>query len=202
MQDKLKVLRLDASASPQSSTSKKLGELLTDRLTASVETEVRVRDLNQDLAFIDSDWVAANFTAADERDEAQIQRLALSDALIDELVWADRIILTVPMYNFGIPATLKAWIDLICRAGVSFRYTSDGPEGLLQDKSADIVITSGGVPLGSPVDFVSGYLKQVFAFIGIDDVRLIAADQMNVDADASYSRALEQIDNLTAAAAA
>ena len=86
--------------------------------------------------------------------------------------------------------------DLICRAGVSFRYTSEGPEGLLQGKSADIVITTGGAPLGSPVDFVSGYLRQVFAFIGIDEVNIVGADRMNVDAEASMAGARAQIDAL------
>ena len=97
------------------------------------------------------------------------------------------------MYNFGVPATLKAWIDLVCRAGVTFRYTDNGPEGLLEGRPVDIVITSGGVPLGSPVDFVSGYLQQVFTFIGLDDVNIVGAAQMNVDADAGLAAARSQI---------
>ena len=106
------------------------------------------------------------------------------------------------MYNFGVPATLKAWIDLVCRAGVTFRYSENGPIGLLEDKSVDIVITTGGVPLGAPVDFVSGYLRQVFAFIGIDNINIIAADQMNTAAEASYARALTQIEQTYPAVAA
>jgi FMN-dependent NADH-azoreductase len=97
------------------------------------------------------------------------------------------------MYNFGVPATLKSWIDLICRAGVSFQYTADGPIGLIDNKRLDIIITTGGVGLQSPMDFVSDYLKQVFRFIGIEDVNIIAADQMNVDPDTSYQGALNQI---------
>ena len=96
----------------------------------------------------------------------------------------------------AVRATLKAWIDLVCRAGVTFRYTKNGPEGLLANRPVDIVITSGGVPLGSPVDFVTGYLKQVFAFIGIDDVNIVGAAQMNVDADASLSAARAQIERI------
>jgi len=102
--------------------------------------------------------------------------------------------LTTPMYNFGIPATLKSWIDLVCRAGVTFQYTADGPVGLIKDKHLDIVITTGGVPLGSPLDFVTDYLKQVFGFIGIEDINIIAAEAMNVDADSSYQYALDQIE--------
>jgi FMN-dependent NADH-azoreductase len=203
MSDKKHILRLDASANSENSNSRKLGNVLAHQLEDLYpESEIRQRNLNQELSFIDADWVAANFTASDERDESQNQRLSFSDKLIAELQWADHIVLTTPMYNFGIPATLKAWIDLVCRAGVTFRYGANGPEGLLKNKRIDIVITTGGAPLGSPVDFVSGYLKQVFAFIGIEDVTIIGADQMNVNGDASYARALTQIDQRYPAVAA
>ena len=192
----LRVLRLDASANPGESASRGLGDELIAKLEEQVDIDVRERDLNQDLSFIDSNWIDANFTAAEERSEAQAKQLQLSDQLIEELRWADRIVLTTPMYNFGVPATLKAWIDHVCRAGITFRYTENGPEGLLDSRPVDIVITSGGVPLQSPVDFVSGYLKQVFAFIGIDDVNIVGAAQMNVDADASLAAARSQIERI------
>ena len=105
------------------------------------------------------------------------------------------------MYNFSVPATLKAWIDQVCRAGITFRYTSEGPVGLLDGKRADIVITTGGVPLGSPADFLSGYLRQIFGFIGIDELDIIAADRMNVDAEASFASAVDKIENRQQAAA-
>jgi FMN-dependent NADH-azoreductase len=195
MTSKLNILRVDASASVSSSNSKRLGDELVARLEQRhISTTVQQRDLNRDLYFIDETWVAANFTPAEQRSEEQRLRLAFSDELIDEIKQADHIVLTTPMYNFGIPSTLKAWIDLICRAGVTFHYTADGPVGLVRDKQVDIVITTGGVPLQSPADFVSGYLKQVFGFIGIDNVNIIAADQMNVDADNSYQNALAQIE--------
>jgi len=194
MTTKKQILRLDASASINTSNSKKLGDELIDRLLAlHPDTIVRQRDLNQGIGFIDENWVAANFTPADQRSEAQHQRLAFSDKLIDEIKQADAIVLTTPMYNFGIPATLKAWIDLISRAGVTFRYTAEGPVGLIKGKHVDIVITTGGVPLQSPVDFVTDYLKQVFRFIGIEDINIIGAEAMNVDADSSYQKALDQI---------
>ena len=197
MRYKTRILRLDASANSAASTSKQLGDRLIEQLHQSYgDIEIEQRDLNQDLSFIDSSWIAANFTAHDERDPDQAARLAFSDQLIDELRRADHIVLTTPMYNFGIPATLKAWIDLIARAGVTFRYTSDGPEGLLKGKRIDIVITTGGAPLESPADFVSGYLRQVFGFIGINDINIIGADKMNVDADASFASALTQIESM------
>ena len=192
---KSNILRIDASASASTSNSKKLGDELIARLEeVYINATVQQRDLNRDLYFIDESWVGANFTPDDQRSEDQKQQLAFSDRLIDEIKQADHIVLTTPMYNFGIPSSLKAWIDLICRAGVTFRYTADGPVGLVGDKQVDIIITTGGVPLQSPLDFVSGYLKQVFRFIGIDNVNIIAADQMNVDADNSYQNALAQIE--------
>jgi len=194
MDTKKHILRLDASASVDTSNSKKLGDELIARLMAlHPGATVQQRDLNQEIGFIDQNWVTANFTPVDQRSEIQQQRLALSDELIEEIRYSDHIVLTTPMYNFGIPATLKAWIDLICRAGVTFQYTADGPVGLIKGKTVDIVIATGGALLHSPVDFVTGYLKQIFGFIGIEYINIIGADRMNVDADGSYQKALDQI---------
>ena len=193
------VLRIDASASVSTSNSMKLGDKLIDSLSSDSQIRLIKRNLNDGLSFIDENWVGANFTAAEARSEEQKQRLAFSDQLIEELQQADHIVLTTPMYNFSVPANLKAWIDLICRAGVTFQYTAEGPAGLLKGKQVDIIITTGGVPLQSPVDFVSDYLKQVFRFIGIEQINIIAADQMNVDAKASFNKALNQIESRIAA---
>ena len=195
MQDTKQILRLDASANPGESDSQKLGDHLIRQLKlANPTVKARNRSLNQDLSFIDSTWIAANFTAKEERSDDQSARLEFSDRLIAELNWADHIVLTTPMYNFSVPATLKAWIDQVCRAGITFRYTSDGPVGLLTGKRADIVITTGGVPLGSPADFLSGYLRQIFAFIGIDEINIFAAERMNLDSAASIKQVRQQID--------
>ncbi len=203
MNNPIRILRLDASANPGDSISRRLGDRLIERMRlGGNEIELLERDLNQGLSFIDSDWIAANFTAGESRDATQKQRLELSDTLLAELKWADHVVITTPMYNFGVPATLKAWIDLVCRAGLSFRYTKNGPEGLLKGKSADIVITTGGAALGSPVDFVSAYLKQVMSFIGIDQVEIFGADRMNVDADASFNAAVSSIERAYTPAAA
>jgi FMN-dependent NADH-azoreductase len=195
MDTKKHILRLDASASVDTSNSKKLGDELIARLMAlHPGATVQQRDLNQEIGFIDQNWVTANFTPIEQRSEIQQQRLAFSDELIEEIRRSDHIVLTTPMYNFGIPSTLKAWIDMICRAGVTFQYTADGPVGLIKGKTVDIVITTGGAPLHSPVDFVTGYLKQIFGFIGIENINIIGADRMNVDADSSYQKALDQVD--------
>jgi len=198
----IRILRLDASANPGVSDSGKLADTLIQQFRLRGQAvKIRNRDLNLAATFIDGNWIEANFTADKDRDRLQNQALVMSDRLIEELNWADHIVLATPMYNFGVPATLKAWIDQVCRAGVTFRYTENGPEGLLTGKSADIVITTGGAPLGSAVDFVSGYLKQVFAFIGIDATNIFGADQMNRDAQLSIARAQAQIKRAYPAAA-
>ena len=194
MNQSTRILRLDASASPCESGSRSLGDQLLERITQqNPDIKLRQRDLNRDAQFIDASWIEANFGASDTRSDAARQRLAVSDELIAELQWADHILITTPMYNFSVPATVKAWIDQVCRAGITFRYTANGPVGLLAGKRADIVITTGGAPLGSPVDFASGYLRQVLSFIGIDDVDIIGADRMNQDSEQSIARALQQI---------
>ncbi|MDH3266802.1 MAG: NAD(P)H-dependent oxidoreductase, partial [Gammaproteobacteria bacterium] len=121
------------------------------------------------------------------RDAAQREALAFSDRLVAELQHADAIVIGAPIYNFNIPAALKAWIDMIARARVTFRYTDNGPKGLLEGKKAYIVVASGGVKIGSKADFATPYLRHALAFVGITDVEFIGAEQLN-------SRAQEAID--------
>ncbi len=114
------ILRLDASARRDGSVTRDL----TSRILARFpQADVTTRDLADGLPLIDAAWVAANFTPEADRDAAQRAALALSDTLIAEVRAADTLVIGLPIYNFGVPATLKAWIDLIARAGVTFRYT-------------------------------------------------------------------------------
>lgn len=192
----MKVLRIDSSARGQDSVSRGLGDEVIRRL-ADRHPDVRVvtLDLAEGVPHIDAGWVGANLTPADRRDAQQRARLAASDDAVTALREADAVVMTVPIYNFSIPSVLKAWIDHVCRAGLTFRYTADGPRGLLEDRPVYLVLASGGVPLGSPADFASGYLRQVLGFIGIRDVRLIGAERVAIDADAARRAALDQLDN-------
>ena len=101
-----------------------------------------------------------------------------------------------PIYNFGVPAALKAWVDMIARARLTFRYTANGPEGLLIGKKAYVVIASGGVPVDSAVDFATPYLRQALSFVGISDAEVIAADQLNKKAEESIDAARMRIAEL------
>jgi FMN-dependent NADH-azoreductase len=154
---------------------------------------VAERDASTGLSFIDENWLGANWTPDEERNAAKKSLLALSDTLIEELEQADIIVLGVPMYNFAIPAALKAWIDLIARAKRTFRYTADGPEGLLKGKKAYVVMTSGGVPAESPVDFVTSYMRHVLGFVGITDVTFVNADRLIAQEEASLGAARQTI---------
>ena len=189
------LLRIDASARLEGSVTRDL----TDRIEARLGAETVIhRDLKNALPQINADWLAANWTPADDRTAAQSETLALSDQLIAELEAADTILIGAPIYNFGIPAALKAWIDLVARAGRTFKYTENGPQGLLEGKRAIIAIASGGTPIGSDIDFASGYLRHVMGFIGIQDVEIIAADRTAIDLDAAVKGAQAQVEALAA----
>ena len=122
----------------------------------------------------------------------------MSGALIEEIKAADVIVIGVPIYNFGVPASLKAWVDQIARAGVTFRYTENGPQGLLDGKRAIIALASGGTAIGSDIDFASDYLRHIMGFIGITEVEIVAADQMMMNGEGALSKAAAQIDALAA----
>ncbi len=189
------LLRIDSSARGADSVSRAIGDEVVARLAAR-HPGMRVTDV--DLAggvpHIDADWVEANLTPAAQRSHEQRARLRASDEAVAVLRDADAIVLTSPIYNFSVPSALKAWIDHVCRAGLTFRYTPDGPQGLLMDRPVYLVMASGGVPFGSPADFASGYLRQVLRFIGIEDVRLIGAERVAADAAGARAAALAQLD--------
>ena len=176
----LRVLEVSASGRGKDSVSRMLTQDIIDALeTQHGAVELARRDVSNGVALVDEDWISANFTADEDRTAAQRAKLAESDALVAELQEADVLVIGAPIYNFGIPASLKAWVDMIARARLTFRYTANGPEGLLAGKKAYVVIASGGVPVDSPVDFATPYLRQVLKFVGITDVEIIAADQLN-----------------------
>ncbi len=176
MKQPLNVLAISTSAKKDGSISRTLtGDLLRALEDRHGDVDIVERDLADGLPFVDAAWVEANFTADEDRTDRHRQTLAGSDALVAELKTADVIVIGAPIYNFSIPAVLKAWIDMIARARVTFRYTENGPEGLLTGKKAYVIVPSGGVPVGSPVDFATPYLKQALAFVGITDVEFIGA---------------------------
>ncbi|MGP1254251.1 MAG: FMN-dependent NADH-azoreductase [Kiloniellales bacterium] len=185
-----RVLRIEASARKSRSISRSLGDKVVARLRVQhPDLTVVERDLADGIPFVTEDWIAANVTADEQRTTEQKEKLAVSDTLVAELQAADILVIGLPVYNFGPPAALKAWIDQVARARVTFRYTENGPVGLLTGKKAYVVAASGGTEVGSAVDFATPYLRHVLGFIGIKDVTLIAADRQMVDAEAASIRA-------------
>jgi FMN-dependent NADH-azoreductase len=166
------------------------------------EGTIVVRDLAAEpLPHLSAERFQAFLTKPEERTPAQRAIVAESDALIDELKAADQVVLGLPMYNFGIPSTLKAWIDHIARAGVTFRYTANGPEGLVGDRKLTVLAARGGRYAGTPKDTQSGYVRDFFNFIGIRDIDFVYAEGMAMD-EATRREALEaaqsRIDRLAA----
>lgn len=188
------ILRIDASARKTGSVSRDL----TTQIIARIGGDVTTRDLATAIPQIDEAWITANFTPADQRTAEQTATLSLSDTLVAEIAAADTLVIGLPIYNFGVPAALKAWVDQVARAGVTFQYTETGPKGLLQGKRAIVAVASGGTEAGSDLDFATGYLRHVLGFIGITDVTFVTADRLMVDAEASHETAQRQIDALAA----
>jgi len=134
---------------------------------------------------LDATLLGGWMTPSEQQSEAEKVALARSNLLTDEVLAADVLVLAAPMYNFAIPSTLKAWLDHVLRAGVTFKYTETGPQGLLTGKRAFVLTARGGIYAGSALDHQEPYLRQALAFIGIHDVQFIHAEGLNLGAEFS-----------------
>ena len=168
-----KILRIDASMRKNGSYSRTLSTKLIAQLKDQASSNVKERDLADGIPIINEAWIEANFTDVAERTAEQRSVLTFSDALISELTATDILVIGLPIYNFNVPAAFKAWIDQVTRSKDTFRHGDNGPEGLLENKKAYVIISSGGTQLGSELDFVSDYIHHVLGFIGIKDVTII-----------------------------
>ena len=182
------LLQINSSGRFDGSVTRQVSNALVSLLTQTEPgLDINHRELTNGLPFIDEQWIAANFTPPEQRNQQHLEALSFSDELVNELAESNTLVIASPIYNFSIPAVLKAWIDLIARAQLTFKYTENGPQGLLTGKKAFIVAASGGVPIGSEMDFATNYLKQVLGFVGISDVTII--DTSNVCKDGSIDQA-------------
>ena len=180
------VLVIESSARQQGSVSRQLTEhFIANWQAAQPDDVVKVRDLAIDqVPHLDATLLGGWMNPAEQQSEAEKAAAALSNQLTDEVLAADVLVLAAPMYNFTIPSTLKAWLDHVLRAGVTFKYTDTGPQGLLSGKRAFVLTARGGVHAGSAQDHQEPYLRQVLAFIGIHDVSFIHAEGLNLGGDA------------------
>ncbi|BDZ75188.1 FMN-dependent NADH-azoreductase [Alicyclobacillus contaminans] len=177
------ILHINSSERFQDSVTRQVSAELVSALQKQSGFVIKSRDLAKGIPFINEDWIHANFTDPEQRTEQNKQALKTSDQLVEELQAAEILVIASPIYNFSVPAVLKAWIDQVARARVTFRYTENGPEGLLKAKQAYLVMASGGVPLGSEVDYASTYLNQVMNFLGIHDVTVVDAGSLIQDTE-------------------
>lgn len=198
----MNILQINASARSQGSNSTRLADAISQRLLAAHPgAKLELRDLaSQPHPVLDEPSLGALFTPAEQRTPEQAARVALDDALIAQVQASDAIVLGVPMYNFGVPVQLKTWIDAIARAGVTFRYTANGPEGLLKGKKVYIALARGGLYRDTPADSQVPYLKSVLAFLGMTDVSFVYAEGLAMGADAA-SQAFAQAEAEIAALA-
>ncbi len=182
----MNILQINASARRNGANSTQLANTIVARLQAVNPAATRtLRDLAvTPHPVLDEAALGALFTPADQRTPAQAARVALDDALIAEIQAHDTIVLGVPMYNFGIPVQLKSWLDAIARAGVTFRYTEAGPEGLLKGKKVYVALARGGMYRDTANDSQVPYLKTILGFLGLTDVSFIYAEGLAMGAEA------------------
>ena len=193
----MRIYQIDSSARKEGSTSRALAKKLLNKIKKP-EDEVIYRDLNDEMLFVTG--LTESGMNIDEKDQNENHKkmFELSDKLVKELKESDIIIISAPIYNYGPPATLKAWSDLAARVGETFRFKANGRrEGLLKNKKAYLIITSGGTKLNSQEDFLTPWLKFILNFFGIEKVEVISADQMALNYDKSIKDAEIQIENLT-----
>ena len=193
----MKIYQIDSSARKKGSTSRALAKKLLDKIKKP-EDEIIYRDLDDEMVFVSGLTESGMKIDIKDQTEHHKKMFELSDTLVKELKESDVIIISAPIYNYGPPATLKAWSDLAARVGETFRFKDNGRrEGLLKNKRAYLVITSGGTKLNSKEDFLTPWLKFILNFFGIEKIDIISADQMSLDYEKSIKDAEKQIENIT-----
>ena len=182
-----RVLVIESSARQQGSVSRELTQqFIANWQAAHPADQIQIRDVAAEpVPHLDATLLGGWMTPSEQQTEAEKAALARSNQLTDELLAADVLVLAAPMYNFAIPSTLKAWLDHVLRAGVTFKYTETGPQGLLTGKRAFVLTARGGIYAGSGLDHQEPYLRQALAFIGIHDVQFIHAEGLNLGAEFS-----------------
>lgn len=179
------VLHIISSPRTESSVSKKLGNAVVEKIKARYpDIILKKRDLANPLfPHLEEKQINAFFTPAEHRTPEQLEFIKLSDTVIAELQEADFIVIETPLYNFSITSTLKSWLDHIARAGVTFRYDENGPEGLIKNKKVYLAFSSGGIYSEGEkqsYDFVVPYLKKTLGFMGMTDISVVRAEGLSV----------------------
>tara|TARA_R110002073_G_scaffold316533_2_gene489464 strand:- start:110 stop:748 length:639 start_codon:yes stop_codon:yes gene_type:complete len=196
------VLRITTSILGEGSVSSQLMDELIAGLRDRDAINLVERDFSkQAIPHLDGPWLKALSTPEADRDGTQQQQVEYSDSLIAELQHADVLVIGLPMYNFSVPSMLKAWIDHVARAGVTFKYTENGPVGLLEPKKVYVLAAMGGEHEAGATDFLRPYMKLIFSFIGLEDVEFVSADGLSMSRERreqGLRTARGQIENIVA----
>lgn len=194
------ILQITGSINGENSFSTRLSAAISEKITAdNPGASIRKHDLNKQPPPHLTDAHFAAFLAAPEtRTERQTADVRYSDEAISELIWADAVVLGVPLYNFSIPSTLKSWIDHIVRAGITFRYTPNGPEGLVKNKRVFLALSSGGIyseGAMKPYDFAEPYLRAALGFLGMTDVTAFRVEGVKIPGvqESAFEKAVEAV---------
>ena len=184
----MNILQINSSIQGEKSHSSRIAGLITARLRElHPEAKCTLRELGREpLPVLDPAAITAFFTPADQRTPAQAARVAQADAIIAELQAADVLVLGVPMYNLSVSVQFKSWIDSIYRAGVTFHYTANGPEGLVKGKKVYVALSRGGIYRGTPLDTHSAYVKLALGFIGMTDVQFFYGEGFAMGEEATH----------------
>ena len=182
---------------------KSVSRMLADEMVAALgarKSSINVinRDLAAGIGIVNAAWIEAERTSEENRTSDQRALLTQSDALVAELQAADDIVIATPMYNFSVPAALKAWIDLICRDKITFVYENDSPRGLLSNKRATVIVTSGGTLAGKDIDFTTSYIQHILGFIGVNDVTIIDVTGLSKNRSRVIADARKEISSVSA----
>lgn len=201
---KPKLLQINSSLSgDEGHSSAMTRQFVTNWQSSNPTGKVKVRDLaRQPVPHLDAERLHAFITPADKRTTEQKAIVEYSDTLIAELREADVVVIGVPMYNFGIPSTLKAYFDHVARSGETFRYTENGPQGLLEDKPVYLLAARGGIYQGTDADSQTGYLNTFLAFLGLKNTHFVYAEGLAMgggDQEKALGQAARKIEQLAAA---
>lgn len=188
------IYHIDASSRAEGSITRRLSKLMVDKLVNKQEQQITYRDVGQaeGLNFLDKTIVSALFVPNDERSEAQKDALRASDQIVQEAKDHDTWVIGLPIYNFSMPSNFKIWADMLARAKETFKYTENGPVGLLENKKVYVIIASGGTAIDSDIDFCTPWLRQFMGFVGVSDLTIIKADRYSEDREEEILNSIEK----------
>ena len=188
------IYHIDASSKKENSITRRFSKLMVEKLLNKKEQKVTYRDVGQakGLKFVDSTVVGGLFKPEDGRTEEQKTALKPSDQIIHEATDNDTWVIGLPIYNFSMPATFKTWADMLARARKTFKYTENGPVGLLENKKVYVIIASGGTTIDSEIDFCTPWLRQFMKFVGVNDLTIIKADRYSQEKESDVINQIEK----------